>query len=742
MANQYGDCKDKHTLLAALLHAKGFQVSAVMIGAGIEINEKVPMPAAFNHVITVVDVGNEKVWLDATTEVAPYRVLLPMLRDKNALVVPSVGAPQLSKTPSELPFASESRYEAKTELDKAGSLKGRVDITMRGDDEVLMRLASRQVAPTQWDQLSQTYQDNSGFSGTTSATILDPADNTTGPWQMHYDFAKSPYGDWDHFRIGSLLPNVSLPSIDEKKPPKKEIDLGSPHTQFASATIRLPEGYGADLPDAVHLKTAFGTFDKTYQLKDGSLVSEFKLATLINKVPASDWKDYKKFVDDVGTEPWIQLTSKDHAPGAKSPPLAGENNPVAAELIRQTSDAILAKDYDLARKKLDQAASINERQRYLWSQRGYLAALDNKFDVAAADYQKELKQSPDATSVYPSLIDAQGRIGKKAEQRESLLAYAKAEPEKDSVAFFVAGHLLANDNVADAVEVYRASAKAIPDNKLIQVELASALLRAGKSDEAITIAKAALDGSTDPNVLNDGAYVLVSHNVELPLAESYSRKAVDLLETESAQTSIDSVNANSFRRVTLLLASWDTLGWVYFAEGKTDLAEQYVRAAWKSDGHGEVGLHLGEILEKRGDKLQAMQTYEMALSGSKGSTTPVINELHVKMDALKKQGVRTQYEHPDRILLDQRTFHIPRPKDLKGSATFYVQVSASKTEQLKFISGDESLRDLKDALAQLDLGLAIPKDAPAPLLRSGVLFCSTQVTCEFVLIPPERANVK
>jgi transglutaminase-like putative cysteine protease len=63
LTNQYGDCKDKHTLLSALLRAEGFQVSAVLIGAGIEMNEKVPMPAAFNHLITQVQVEHEKVWL-------------------------------------------------------------------------------------------------------------------------------------------------------------------------------------------------------------------------------------------------------------------------------------------------------------------------------------------------------------------------------------------------------------------------------------------------------------------------------------------------------------------------------------------------------------------------------------------------------------------------------------------------------------------------------------------------------
>jgi tetratricopeptide (TPR) repeat protein len=743
MTNQYGDCKDKHTLLAALLRAKGFQVSAVLIGAGIEMNEKVPMPAAFNHLITLVDVGGEKVWLDATPEVAPYRALLAMLRDKEALVVPATGEPGLRKTPAELPFPAVNRYEVKAELDKAGSLKGHVEVSLRGDSEILMRLAARQIARTQWDALSQGYQTGSGYDGTASATTLDPSDDTSGPWHMRYDFAKSPYGDWENYRIGSLLPNEDLPTVDEKKPPKTEIELGGPRTQLALSTIHLPEGYSADLPDAVHLKSAFATIDKTYQLKDGSMISELKLEILTAKVPAADWKVYKKFLDDIGQAPWIQLTATSLHAKEKGLPPAGENNSSAAALVHQVHDAIVAKDYDLARKKSDEAVAINDKQGYVWSQRGYLAGLRNDYDESAIDYERELKQHPEAVDQYPGLIYAEGKAGKKAEQRESLLAYAKAEPNKDAVVLFVGSSLLAADNVADAVDVYRAGVKAIPENKRVQVELASALLRADKPDEAVTVVKAALDGSSDPDVLNGGAYVLAGQKTELPLAESSSRKAVDLLETESTQTVLTSVNARSFRRVVLLSASWDTLGWIYFAEGKNDLAEEYVRAAWMSDGHEEVGMHLGEILEKKGDLVQAMRIYEMALSGRQGnSTTPVMNELHTRVEGLKKQGVKSQYAHADSVLQEQRTFHIPRSAGLKGSAIFFAQVSGVKTEKMGFISGDEPLRGLGEVLAHLDLRLAVPKDSHALLLRSGVLFCTTQPTCEFVLTPPESANVK
>jgi len=335
------------------------------------MNQKVPMPGAFNHLITQVQVDSEKVWLDATAEVAPYRALTAGLRDKDALVIPPTGAPHLEKTPARLPFAAVTQYAAKATLDKSGSLKGHFEVTLRGDDEILLRAAARLIARTQWDQLSQNYSQGSGFGGTTSGTTLDAPEEMAGPWHMRYDYERSPFGDWDNYRIIALLPSGQLPAIDEKKPPKQAIELGGPHTQIAESTIHLPDGYSASLPDAVHVKTAFASFDKTYQLKDGDLIAQRRLEVLVDKIPAADWKEYKKFLDDIGDEPWIQLTRTLLVAGEKGPPQADEDNPVAAELVRQAGSALQIQDKDLARRKLDEAAKVNDKQMYLWAAYGF-----------------------------------------------------------------------------------------------------------------------------------------------------------------------------------------------------------------------------------------------------------------------------------------------------------------------------------------------------------------------------------
>src|SRR5258707_4422347 len=93
LANGYGDCKDKHTLLAALLDATGIQSFPVLIGTQRDIEPSVPSPGQFDHLITAVPVGSDLAFLDTTAEVAPFGMLFSPLRRKKALVVkgPSFG---------------------------------------------------------------------------------------------------------------------------------------------------------------------------------------------------------------------------------------------------------------------------------------------------------------------------------------------------------------------------------------------------------------------------------------------------------------------------------------------------------------------------------------------------------------------------------------------------------------------------------------------------------------------------
>ena len=116
MQNQYGDCKDKHTLLATLLKAEGYDAWPVLVGSRHALQPNVPSPGQFDHVITAVTLNKSVLWMDSTPEVAPFQMLFSTLRDKQVLGIPNGGTPVLMKTPADPPFPSFDKFDAKGTL--------------------------------------------------------------------------------------------------------------------------------------------------------------------------------------------------------------------------------------------------------------------------------------------------------------------------------------------------------------------------------------------------------------------------------------------------------------------------------------------------------------------------------------------------------------------------------------------------------------------------------------------------
>lgn len=65
---RFGDCKDKTLLLVTLLRHLGFEASPALVhtSSGKAIKTWAPTPFAFNHLVTVVRLGGDRIWLDPT----------------------------------------------------------------------------------------------------------------------------------------------------------------------------------------------------------------------------------------------------------------------------------------------------------------------------------------------------------------------------------------------------------------------------------------------------------------------------------------------------------------------------------------------------------------------------------------------------------------------------------------------------------------------------------------------------
>ena len=114
---------------------------------------------------------------------------------------------------------------------------------------------------------------------------------------------------------------------------------------------------------------------------------------------------------------------------------------------------------------------------------------------------------------------------------------------------------------------------------------------------------------------NNIAYQLSLKKSHLDRAQQYAESAVSATAAALRNVSLDRLTQQDLPLVPSLIAYWDTLGWVDFSEGNLDKAEKYVAAAWALGHHGEVGDHLGQIYEKRGEKDRALRTYALSMNG-------------------------------------------------------------------------------------------------------------------------------
>jgi transglutaminase-like putative cysteine protease/tetratricopeptide (TPR) repeat protein len=775
LANQYGDCKDKDTLLEALLRSKGFSTAPALVGAGIAPVPDVPSPAVFNHAITTVNLPGGRIWLDSTPLAAPYRYLSAVIRDQKALIVPADGAAALEATPKNAPYPFTARFEATGTLDSDGKLTAKMTATYRDDNEVLVRALARSVAPADWDKISQYISASTGFGGTTSNTLFTNQSDASQPIVLTYDYSRHPFGDWGNLRIIPLFPALEFATLEsDTSTPQDDIQLGAPRTLTAISHIHLPEGYRPDLPDPIHVKTDFATFDKTYRFEGNEIIAERDIVVLKDKIAKADWQQYQKFTKDISLsdENWIQLmhsakpapsivmkpgkppiikksddgtvtiqlqpeepaTSKPRTPADGAPPATDAS---ATELMKMVEEKFRARDWDGARLLLDQVKAKNPNEENLWTAYGALAEFSEmNYQRAIEDFRKELAAHPDNGRAVGMLADAQTRSGDASGARQSVQQYFERHPDNAQLAMYLANlQTIANDN-AGALKTLQTAADHNPDDRNIRVELSQVLVDLNRMDEAAAASKSALDGTDDPMVLNNAAYTLSETGMDLPIAEDASRRSIAKYEEKSAAVTTETANSSAFSDAQVLVAAWDTLGWILFEEGKLDQAWPLVSATWRAGLQAESGDHLGQIDEAAGHKDEAAADYALAQAAIDKNTPPVVRR-HIAESTmrLKAAGAKPGLANGVQTLQDLRTYKIKRPAGVSGWGTFRLEISTAGVLESQQMSGEQHLAAVKPEVDAMKFPELLPPDSKAHLLRSAVVSCSMGTTCEVVLVP-------
>ncbi len=307
LASGYATSEDKFVLFAALAAALKVRTQAALTGY---CNAKgLPGPSVFKHLLISVSDGKSSFWLDPSLEVAPFGMISEIQQtcvfalNRSFFAMSSTGH-EWQPLNRKLPFAAQQRVNVDATLTEGGALHAQVKYSMRGDNELILRMAFHKAAKEQWKEIAQLLAFSDGFRGkVTSVTASDPY-ATKEPFTLEYEIEEPKFVDWSKkpLRIPALLPQIGLPDLPAKPAAgasASPIELGTPLDVQTSVTLRLPPGTFAQVPTGTSVPRDYATYASQYAAKGLLITASRHIHFLLREVPADRAADYTAFLHAV-----------------------------------------------------------------------------------------------------------------------------------------------------------------------------------------------------------------------------------------------------------------------------------------------------------------------------------------------------------------------------------------------------------------------------------------------------------
>src|ERR1700722_14790798 len=316
-SNRYGDCKDKATLLASMLHEVGIDSYLLLINTERgSITPATPPLLGFDHAILAIRVPESVadpslvailnhpklgrlLIFDPTDEVAPFGQLRGALQGSYALLVtPESG--ELIQVPQLPPSSNGTSRTAKLALDPHGTLSGSVHEVRVGDSALYQRMTLRYVEKDS-DRIKPIENMMAYSMGTfqiTKATVSNLKQNSL-PFGYDWSFVALDYGK----TAGDLLlvrPRVigshASGVLETKEPRKYSFEFEGPRHDADNFEIKLPPGYVVDeLPPPIDVDYSFGSYHSKTEAVGDTIRYTRTVEIKELSVPVSKADDLKKF---------------------------------------------------------------------------------------------------------------------------------------------------------------------------------------------------------------------------------------------------------------------------------------------------------------------------------------------------------------------------------------------------------------------------------------------------------------
>ncbi|HEX8871709.1 MAG TPA: DUF3857 and transglutaminase domain-containing protein [Candidatus Acidoferrum sp.] len=315
LASGYATQEDKASLFSAL--ARRAQLEPVVYLTFRGSGRSLELLPRLEHILLGVTDPNS-IWMDPSSGVAPFGMISSAYRGRPAFRATALHPGRepsgyLPQVPEQLPFPAIQNVHVNAELSAAGQLSAKVKYTMRGDNELLLRVAFHRTPKEKWKDLAALLALSDGFRGQiTSVDASEPA-ATKDPFTVEYELAQPNFVDWSKkpVRIPALLPQIALPdppaaTAAGKAAPK--IELGTPLDVRTTMVLRLPAGTSVQTPVGTSVARDYATFASKYSATQNTVTASRRVNFLVREIAGDRAMDYNAFLHAVQSDQTQRFT--------------------------------------------------------------------------------------------------------------------------------------------------------------------------------------------------------------------------------------------------------------------------------------------------------------------------------------------------------------------------------------------------------------------------------------------------
>ena len=304
---KYGDCKDMSSFLIALLKAIGINAFPTLISTKghPRVLTDMPKPRQFDHVMVVVPLDGEYLWLDPACRNCKFGELPFEDQGATALIVKSDGGELITSPESSFDQnPSQTSWEIKLYPDQ--STTGKVIIKAEGQEDLAFRNSLSELKPTRRKEALLDFvsfwfvnvdQDRYEFKN------LEEKDSSV---YIVGEFAAEEFGIETGGKL--FLPvNFTIQRNISQTFPKKERDFpvlfDYKFSNTDEASIEIPEQFEIEfLPPNISLDESFGSFESSYEIVDDKIYHKRVFERKELFIPVEKYGQLKDFYDKVAKE--------------------------------------------------------------------------------------------------------------------------------------------------------------------------------------------------------------------------------------------------------------------------------------------------------------------------------------------------------------------------------------------------------------------------------------------------------